>query len=379
MDNLFVTQPAETEADAEAEVSEEQDGGEEAAAYPQDGGGPFEHQIPVGADTWELPPDADLRGLSLDVADLPTAGDNGWDNPNQRDVDTDEVEAQHQPQHEDDPTAHFLDVDPADTNTESQNCPACYNPVAPEEVVYLTCGHVWCRDCLNNNIRAALSQRNNFPPECCGVADRSGGINIAAISSHLDDDVLIRWLAVGEEFACPNPTYCHNQRCGSFIPTPSTTTTTTITSSSSQWATCRQCHTTTCTDCKAAYLTHSLPAFHPDLISAEDQALATQQGWKQCPNLSCRKLLERIDGCDHMTCCDCGTDFCYRCGRVFDHESLQGLACNCNGQNRWVEEDDEDEGRRDEVDDEGEEDRGWGLGVLDDDQRSVDSGTGSVL
>ena len=33
--------------------------------------------------------------------------------------------------------------------------------------------------------------------------------------------------------------------------------------------------------------------------------------------------------------CECGADFCYRCGRAYQG----GLPCNCGGQNEWVEED----------------------------------------
>jgi hypothetical protein len=41
---------------------------------------------------------------------------------------------------------------------------------------------------------------------------------------------------------------------------------------------------------------------------------------KQCPK--CKRWVEKIDGCDHITC-TCGTPFCYRCGRIkesdYDH------------------------------------------------------------
>jgi len=35
--------------------------------------------------------------------------------------------------------------------------------------------------------------------------------------------------------------------------------------------------------------------------------------WTRCTK--CRYVLERIDGCDHMTC-KCGAQFCFKCGSM---------------------------------------------------------------
>ena len=35
---------------------------------------------------------------------------------------------------------------------------------------------------------------------------------------------------------------------------------------------------------------------------------------KQCPN--CKKWVEKISGCDHITC-SCGSEFCYLCGELY--------------------------------------------------------------
>ena len=47
----------------------------------------------------------------------------------------------------------------------------------------------------------------------------------------------------------------------------------------------------------------------PDL----EAYILTSNG-KRCPNLECRTYIEQSDGCNHMTCSKCKTDFCYRCG-----------------------------------------------------------------
>lgn len=64
-------------------------------------------------------------------------------------------------------------------------------------------------------------------------------------------------------------------------------------------------------------------------MTQEDRKLAHTKRWKQCPN--CRNLVERIDGCSHMSC-ECGIDFCYDCGSRRDSYTT-GCPCR-SGANR---------------------------------------------
>ncbi|KAI0506436.1 hypothetical protein F5B22DRAFT_623554 [Xylaria bambusicola] len=43
-------------------------------------------------------------------------------------------------------------------------------------------------------------------------------------------------------------------------------------------------------------------------------SLAKRKGWKRCP--SCRRLVEKVTGCDHISC-RCGQHFCYKCGEPY--------------------------------------------------------------
>ena len=115
-----------------------------------------------------------------------------------------------------DPTSHFISVERMDAVEETDTCPACGEVVALQEIVYLVCGHPWCSDCLNNNIRASLSSRRNWPPRCCRYM--RDGIDLSTIQNHLEDDVLLRLIEVGEEYTSKNPTFCFDPKCGAFIP-----------------------------------------------------------------------------------------------------------------------------------------------------------------
>ncbi|KAJ0060797.1 hypothetical protein NL108_001676, partial [Boleophthalmus pectinirostris] len=42
-----------------------------------------------------------------------------------------------------------------------------------------------------------------------------------------------------------------------------------------------------------------------------------QRNAQKCPQ--CKIHIQRTEGCDHMTCAQCNTNFCYRCGERYRH------------------------------------------------------------
>lgn len=212
-------------------------------------------------------------------------------------------------------------ANPADAGEENDACPACLTKINTTQApVYLTCGHAWCQECLNDNYRHALKSRRDWPPQCCEVIDHDFIIDV------LEPDVTAELFEKLEEFDDDEPTFCQTPKCtGGYIRTVY---------HSGQWAACQTCHKSTCRECKALAAAHPIPAMHPsmqDLLAKADKKLADGQGWKQCPG--CRNLVERIDGCKHMSC-ECGDAFCYECGKTLHN----GMPCNCGGEEPWVQE-----------------------------------------
>ncbi|KAH7322123.1 hypothetical protein B0J17DRAFT_684297 [Rhizoctonia solani] len=89
---------------------------------------------------------------------------------------------------------------------------------------------------------------------------------------------------------------------------------------SSPLVTCHYCHAHFC-------FTHRV-AWHNRLTCGEYDALAVREGQnhaseeyigkhaKRCPNSNCRRPIEKVNGCDHMTCRrpgGCGHEFCWVC------------------------------------------------------------------
>jgi hypothetical protein len=172
-------------------------------------------------------------------------------------------------------------------------CTSCLEDHAREELVQ-ECEHGYCNECLQNAFKAALKSR--VPFQCCkkalGVKDCLG----------LEDGFVAEYEEMMLELSTPNPMFCSNAQCAKFLP-PRVIV--------GDIGTCEKCSAQTCRHCRQVT--------HPGTFCAEDKEteavkkLAKKKGWETCPG--CNHLIERREGCLHMTCSRCQTAFCYRCSR----------------------------------------------------------------
>jgi len=195
-------------------------------------------------------------------------------------------------------------------------CHWCYDNFVVGTPIYLECGHIFCRQCLNACFRTGMSNRRSFPPMCCAQP-----INFDSVIEHLDDAVALRYTQKHAEFSVRDPSWCSHKPCSKLF-------------SQSQidgakghtdvkFMTCEGCQYKTCFLCKQAKDAHGGPRGSrcPKQagITKKDRALAREEKWKLCPNPQCSIVIQKSEACDHMICSECGTDFCYRCGtKIYD-------------------------------------------------------------
>ncbi|EGO58736.1 hypothetical protein NEUTE1DRAFT_108328 [Neurospora tetrasperma FGSC 2508] len=126
--------------------------------------------------------------------------------------------------------------------------------------------HGYCGGCLVEGIRSAIKGR--YPFRCCGaIFDTKDyqGASLSADEKQAYEDMV-------EELTTPNPLYCSNRQCGSFIK-PALI--------KSDLGCCPKCFASTCKHCRQAS--------HPRLVCKQDQdtlkvlALGKKRGWKLCP------------------------------------------------------------------------------------------------
>jgi hypothetical protein len=120
-------------------------------------------------------------------------------------------------------------------------------------------------------------------------------------ADHFEDAFVADYKAMLLERDTPNPLYCSAPTCSAFI-VPAAIR--------GGVGACPRCPVRTCTFCRLAE--HS-GVCTTDADGQRVRDLAQTKGWKTCPN--CKSLVERNDGCLHMTC-RCGTEFCYNCNAL---------------------------------------------------------------
>ncbi|KAH7032629.1 uncharacterized protein B0I36DRAFT_286721 [Microdochium trichocladiopsis] len=174
-------------------------------------------------------------------------------------------------------------------------CNSCMERKHHAELATVPCKHEYCRDCLQQLFRHAITDEVYFPPRCCKLAIRPGH----QIRLFLTGNLVREFEFKAVEFSTPRRTYCHDPSCAAFVP-PSHCL--------NAVATCTLCARQTCTTCKQA--AHGGDCPNDDALQSVIE-LARQQGWQRCQQ--CWSMVDLSMGCNHMSC-RCGFQFCYVCG-----------------------------------------------------------------
>jgi hypothetical protein len=194
---------------------------------------------------------------------------------------------------------------PKKTTYTGPTCPICFDK--PSSPISLQCGHIWCWGCISHYFRSATEQKS-FPTKCLGNEGRCGtkipiGVAKKVLTGHeLDAAVEAAFLA--HIYARPKEfRFCPSPDCPQVYRT------------TQQKATlqCPSCLTSICTRC------HSQA--HDELQCADQVQDELFRKWikehdvKHCP--TCDTPIEKIEGCNHMTCTRCQTHICWQCMKTF--------------------------------------------------------------
>lgn len=196
-----------------------------------------------------------------------------------------------------------------ENNTENAQmmCHVCYD-FKSTDMVTLSCGHHYCKECFTAFIDNALKERNLRNIRCphyhCYNRQLSAQEFEIFISNEqrakINELQTQKWLSEQAHVKhCPTPDCKH-----AFINES--------TCQSNQ--ACPGCHHTYCSQCMNKHPEHvSCQAAREQFATPEDKANQQwkQQNSKQCPK--CQAHIEKNRGCDHMTCSKCRYEFCWKC------------------------------------------------------------------
>ncbi|KAK0463853.1 uncharacterized protein EV420DRAFT_1729513 [Desarmillaria tabescens] len=202
----------------------------------------------------------------------------------------------------------------------SHTCPICYDDVSTP--FQLVCEHVYCTGCIRHFLTSA-AETGIFPLVCMGNESTCGTpISIPVIQKFLPPTAFNHLLETvftthvdkrPQEFR-----YCKTPDCTQIYRR----------SEAMSVLRCPSCFSEICSSCgedsheklscEDARI-HNNPAEQERMSEAW---LLQQRSIKKCP--TCSRLLEKTEGCNHMTC-PCGAHICWRCmgafdaGEIYDH------------------------------------------------------------
>ena len=201
----------------------------------------------------------------------------------------------------------------ADTSTDA-DCLICLSEST--ELMTTHCGHNYCKECFANQCLSAKD--GGLPIKCYGAE----GACLAVIGL---DELKVMLLAGGFEellsvsfehhirthpdsyHYCPTPDCKRFYRC----------------SNNGTVFFCDLCLSSVCTSCNVLAHDNITCEEYKDLTSEGTKAF---QQWKQrndvrdCPK--CKAPIQKLDGCNHMTCRNCNNDICWFCMASFDSSGL---------------------------------------------------------
>ncbi|TBU23636.1 hypothetical protein BD311DRAFT_703528 [Dichomitus squalens] len=186
-------------------------------------------------------------------------------------------------------------------------CPVCFGEVS--QPVSLMCGHTWCQACLVGYMHASVDSRS-FPLTCLG--------DEAKCTHHIPLSVAQQLLSPDEFDAIVNASFLAHVQLHPdefhYCPTPDCPQ---VYRKSGPGAVlqCPSCLVRICSHCNMEY--HESRSCQDQ--NPEDERLFER--WKlghdvkDCP--SCKVPIERMAGCNHMTCTSCQTHICWACLATF--------------------------------------------------------------
>jgi len=195
---------------------------------------------------------------------------------------------------------------------EEEACPVCYSdPSHPEQ---LGCGHSYCSGCLRHFLTSAVDNKT-FPLVCVGnEATCNVPVAIPFIRRFLPQQTFGSLIEAAFHAYLEQHQrelkYCTTPDCKQIYRRRTDKTS----------LQCPACFSTVCPSCDDEAHTgmtceeqriHRNPAEQERL----NEELAASSGYKRCP--SCRAMIEKTEGCNHMTC-RCGAHICWKCMNVFE-------------------------------------------------------------
>ena len=237
-------------------------------------------------------------------------------------------------------------------------CPICFSTEICEEAVELPCDHLYCRECISMYVKTIIADilMHRVDPFICPIPTCKEHMNVLGspgkimrtcscdVLSEEQKEQVLQWKKDIEYPLCHVLTMCPRPKCKArgMRKVNNSTTNTLVSCEECSAIFCDLClkriyanqvgfdHLANCDETNVLRLVKRYLRASPELQSNCSEKLhwieeyasvreidASLKLWVQenantCP--TCKNAIERIEGCFHIHCTECGTHFCYECG-----------------------------------------------------------------
>ena len=206
-------------------------------------------------------------------------------------------------------------VENLQVGNEKGSCAVCW--AEPDEPHLTLCGHVYCSGCLKNQC-AQISYSLRLPLHCLGDQGKCSHVfEMSELEQALPGMAFEDFLRSSFDcFIRSSPEklqFCSTADCPQIYRV----------STDAAELTCPTCHLSICTACGAASHEGLTCSEHKEWSAAgivDFHKWMEDNKFKPCPK--CKVAIEKTDGCNHMTCRGCSTDFCWICLTVFNRAEI---------------------------------------------------------
>lgn len=201
-------------------------------------------------------------------------------------------------------------VEQLEPDEAAQECSVCWTEA--DTPIKTSCGHVYCLECFERSCMVGDVAAADFAVFChgsqgncksvIGVEDLQEHLSSAALEDMLERSFSSHIKRNPNEFR-----YCPTPDCGYIYRV----------TSKARTQNCSNCLRPTCSACHEPHVGMSC-AEYQDIKSGGYAAfleLKKELGIKDCPK--CKTPLEKVSGCNHMTCVACNAHICWVCLMTF--------------------------------------------------------------
>lgn len=206
----------------------------------------------------------------------------------------------------------------------TQECSICFDDVPETDFIKLSCGHEFCRSCLNSLLTNAVNDKSTALL-CCAKTTCKAKLENSDLKK-IDSNGLVKYRAINEILL---QEYLSGEKMAKQCPTPNCPNRFLWEGRERAIIECVACRTIYCSDCLTYHeIIKGMTCEQIIQRSNADKNISENEKWikkntKQCPSCESNGRIvpiEKNQGCKFVRCTQCREIFCFKCRAISNHK-----------------------------------------------------------